>query len=360
MLSVKVYIELYYSLLLIITLLYFFFGKKKTDKNTVLALIVSLVIILLMGFREMSGAFGDTGRYVNSYDLVSEYPKIALQHYDDYGFGLLTQLLAYLHNPRIYLIVLAVLYVIPLLLVFKNKVNEGNYVLLLLTVCSFSFFGFGTNGLRNGLATTFLIVAFLNKNLLWQVVFCVLAFSMHKSALLPIVMFYLAHLIKRPKFFIFLWMLCVVVSLFTRDAIQPLIDAVDLINNDIADSAEKYIESSYDDFETNHFSRSGYRWDFLLYSIVPIALGYYYIFKKNYRDRIYEILFCTYVACNAVWLFTIHVPYNNRFAYLSWFLYPILLAYPLLKEEDLIPKQRIRLKWIVLINYAFTYLMHFI
>ena len=36
-----------------------------------------------------------------------------------------------------------------------------------------------------------------------------------------------------------------------------------------------------------------------------------------------------YILVNAFWLLVIRIPYTDRFAYLSWFLIPFILIYPL-------------------------------
>ena len=45
---------------------------------------------------------------------------------------------------------------------------------------------------------------------------------------------------------------------------------------------------------------------------------------------LYEQVYRMYVLVNALWLLFIRVPYSDRFAYLSWFLIPFLLLYPVL------------------------------
>ncbi|MBQ1748645.1 MAG: EpsG family protein, partial [Bacteroidales bacterium] len=79
-----------------------------------------------------------------------------------------------------------------------------------------------------------------------------------------------------------------------------------------------------------HMLKTGFRWDFLLYSSMPVLLGWYVIFRKRIYTRTYALLLGTYMYANAFWIMIIRAPYSNRFAYLSWFLYPIALAYPML------------------------------
>ena len=69
----------------------------------------------------------------------------------------------------------------------------------------------------------------------------------------------------------------------------------------------------------------GFRWDFLLYGSVPILEGIYFVFKRKYNNQFYCILLSTYILTNAFWVLINEVPFSDRFAYLSWFMMPLLL-----------------------------------
>ena len=353
----KTYVLVYYLFLLAFTFMFYVNREDSSLKSSFrYAIFFAVVVVLFLGYREMSGFFGDTGHYLRQYKHMCKFPTLA--GYKDLGFTILTYFLTFLNNPRYYFVIIAFLYAIPLVLAYKKYLPQGVYALTLLTVGSFSFFGFGVNGLRNGLATTSLILAFLNPRLVWQVGLCVVAYYMHKSALLPITVFFVAKYYTKPKMFLYLWAGCFLLSLVTRNAIQPLIDQIDVINDDVASATAGYLGSRFSVFKEGHFSSTGYRWDFFLYGIVPIIMGYYFIFKREFEDYLYKVLYCTYVGANAFWLFTIYVPYNNRFAYLSWFLYPLVIGYPLVSNKELISRQDCRLGEVVLLNYLFTFIMY--
>ena len=53
----------------------------------------------------------------------------------------------------------------------------------------------------------------------------------------------------------------------------------------------------------------------------------------------------------------IRAAFSNRFAYLSWFLYPIVIAYPLLRLPIWKTNQGKRLNQIMMANIGFTYIM---
>lgn len=80
------------------------------------------------------------------------------------------------------------------------------------------------------------------------------------------------------------------------------------------------------------FAYAGFRWDFLAYSIVPIIIGWFAERKGNI-DSIYKYLLNAYILSNAFWVLVIRAQFSDRFASISWTLYSIVLAYPLLKLD---------------------------
>jgi len=72
-----------------------------------------------------------------------------------------------------------------------------------------------------------------------------------------------------------------------------------------------------------------------LYSGLVIFLGYYFIYKLNFKDKFYLKIFNLYLIANTIWLYFIYFPFTNRIAYLSWFLIPVLAIYPIIYSTKL-------------------------
>lgn len=100
-----------------------------------------------------------------------------------------------------------------------------------------------------------------------------------------------------------------------------------------------------------------FRWDFLLYSSMPILLAWYTIFKRKLYDNTYLIILGTYMYANSFWVLAIRAIFSNRIANLSWFLYPILLAYPLLNFPVFKKNHNKKTAWILLVHFGFTSLL---
>lgn len=89
---------------------------------------------------------------------------------------------------------------------------------------------------------------------------------------------------------------------------------------------------------------------------MPVLMTWFVTVKRQFRDRTFNILAITYILCNSFWVMVIRAAFSNRFAYLSWFLYPIIIAYPLLRFR--IWKDQGNKAALILFLYAgFTYFM---
>ena len=147
-------------------------------------------------------------------------------------------------------------------------------------------------------------------------------------------------------------MLSIIISLFWGGRVESLFASIGF-----DDRLSDYI---HPDVEEDLFTVTGFRWDFLLYSAMPVLLGYYVVIKKKVFNSTYLLLLGTYIYANAFWIMVIRAEFSNRFAYLSWFLYPIVLAYPLMKLKIWPKTQGRKTAVIMTAHLAFTLIMVFL
>jgi hypothetical protein len=160
----------------------------------------------------------------------------------------------------------------------------------------------------------------------------------------------IASRIDKPKIFLIGWLLCIPLSLVLGSSLEMFF--TDLVSNERASS---YLTG--DDEFSHQFSSLGFRWDFLLYSFSGIFAGSYFIFKKKFEDKTYNLIFNTYVIANSFWVLVIRAEFTNRFAYLSWFLLGLVIVYPYLKAK-FFHNQGVVLGKVIAVYFAFTYVMH--
>lgn len=348
-----------YYLFLMVLVLVFYLSKTDNGTNKGSVFLLLAVLLSYIGLRDIDVYYVDTVTYAHIFNLYKDNPSLMLSLAPDYGFAVLTYILSLFGNETFYFTIIGILYVIPLYIVMRRNIKNNYYTVFLLIVCSFSFLSYGVNGLRNGLATTFLICAFFDKKNVYQLLWILLAVSMHKSALLPGVIFLVAKYYNNPKAYVYLWFFCMALTIVAHDEIGQYLGSVTLFDGGDDSRLAGYLNGKFDGGESGsaHFSATGFRYDFVLYSSVPIYLGWKFIYKYKYTNSLYQALYCTYVGANAFWLLIIYIPFNNRFAYLSWFMYPIVLSYPLLTESSLINNTKKKIKLMVLLNFLFTFYM---
>ena len=97
-----------------------------------------------------------------------------------------------------------------------------------------------------------------------------------------------------------------------------------------------------------------FRWDFLAYSGIGVALGSYFSIFRNFRDQYYQWIFNIYLICNSFWVLIIRAPYSNRFAQISWFILPLVLIYPFMRERFWVNQERMLAAGILLF-YAYGF-----
>ena len=151
----------------------------------------------------------------------------------------------------------------------------------------------------------------------------------------------------------FVWLGAIVFSLLFGETITHFISLISF-DERLAEIAQKG-EDVANEWGVEMENR--FRWDFLLYSSMPILLGAYTLFVRKVYNNTYLILLGTYIYANAFWVLVIRDLFSNRFASLSWYLYPIVLAYPLLNLPVFKKNHSQKTAWILMAHFGFTLIM---
>ena len=313
------------------------------------AAILSVFVIYQLAFFPIF-IYDDKYNYLALFKTINFY---SIFKSNDAGFSLYTFLNRSLYsNGTVFFIVTASFYVAGYWL-FALKTFNKNYifVFLLMVFASFGFTGYGVNTIRGGFALSmlFIAVAYRRKHSLF-IIFALLAVLSHKSAAIPLAAFILSTYVSRHKIYLIIWFLALGVSFLN----------VGFISQFLQDNVFSMDDRSagYFDAENALRYKTGFRTDFVIYSFVPIAISYYYIYHLKVKDVLYSQIFNTYLLTNSIWLLVIRMAFTDRVAYLSWFLIPVLLLYPLLKYK-LPVNQRMWVAIILSTYLSFTVYMYF-
>lgn len=319
--------------------------------------LILLTVLLFIGFRDPFGSsmyFGDTKKYATTFIDID---NATYGEKKDIGFYTLMLICKSFMGISSFFLVCATIYVIPVFYTFKRWFKEYAFFALLMFVTSMSFWGFGINGIRNGIATSIFIFAlgFYNKKVI-AISIMLLSITFHSSLILPFVAFLLTLKITDTKLLIKIWAVAVILSFFVGSQIEALLG--DYLISALGED-EKRIETYFSNELDGQVLQKSFRVDFVIYSAIAIFLGYLYKIKFKFEDKFYTTILNTYIISNTVWVLLIYLVFTNRTAYLSWFLMPIVLIYPVLKNKNLVQNQS---KWIYLMilgSLIFTLLMEF-
>lgn len=319
----------------ILALLYAIYLCSKSDNKLIQGnniYFISIVTIVLttiyIGTRPIT-CYCDTILYTMMFNLVqsgiwSELPGVATEPFWTFiEYGCIEST-----DASGWLFVIATFYVIGMSIAAYRWVPRHFFIAIVFLFTAFSFWGYGTNAIRAGMATSIAMVGLsffcrTKKEMIIGYGLLILATMTHKSCLLTIVTATGALFLKNTKINISFWLFCIVLGLLFQEQFKSLFSNL-IDDNRMANYLNAEVSNEV-------FSQTGFRWDFLLYSAFPIFIGWIVTYKKNIIDKTYAFILHTYIFSNTFWVLINTAAYSDRFAYLSWFLYPILIVYPLCK-----------------------------
>lgn len=357
------YVVLFTSLLLMVLWanLRYTNGSEEFSTNKIGAIFLFIFMVTVIAWRDWrSPMFGDS--YTYGLYISKAYTPESVWYAKSKLFGYLYY---YWHSfnlsPELFFFFSASFYCLPMYFISKCFSKQASpWLFLLFFACSFGWYSFGVNGIRNGMAFAMLSWAILGwyKKQKLTTLFClILAWCIHGSSMIAIGGMIGAFFYAKPQKAVLVWLSCVLFSLMFGTVAQTYFATFDFVEKD--GGGYLLTDPSVGDFG---FSHTGFRWDFLLFSAVPIVWGINCIKKlsgKNKIDKFYSFLLCAYIYANAVWVLAIRANYSNRLAQVSWWLIPIVMAYPLFRMN--IFKNKCKTTVVVLLcYYSFTYMMYLI
>lgn len=324
------------------------------------ALLLTIALILYLGLRPYGSIFVDSNQYRWAYhNIFVEYDPVNYKtewFWHNFNFFLKQMgLNGYEFTLVVEFVYIGGMFVTSLLLMRKNL-----WMAMLFFFTAFSTYSYGVNGIRNGFACSIDLVAIAliaTDKKFWPVTLLLmfLALGVHRSTMLPSAAALVSvFVIKNPKVAIRFWLLSIAVSLIGGQYVEQFFSALGF-----DDRMSRYSEGGRNESEMDEFAHSGFRWDFLFYSIWPVIMTWYLTMYRKFKDKTFNVIANTYIFCNAFWIMVIRAAFSNRFAYLSWFLFPLVIAYPLFRMN--LWKDQDRKTAIIFFLYSgFVFFMFFI
>ena len=329
-------------------------SHQKAGSTSAIPLFLCLALTLWMGLRPVSGAFGDTVNY------AFQYATMDIRHVSMNWSGewiwqwLMNGSKALGLSINTFFTIVAAGYVLSAFWAIYRFMPSDPMLGVVFLLNSLMFFPFGVNGLRNGLACHLVLLGtsfLLDDKWIPGILVSLVAFGIHRSTMLPLAAVFVGlFVIQDIRYVLAFWAASIFISLVAGGPITEIFAGLGF-----DDRMTQYTTSS----DMSQFSKVGFRWDFLLYSAFPVAMAWYVCLYKKNQDNWYNVICTVYCLCNAFWIMVIRSAFSNRFAYLSWFLYPIVIAYPLVNLPLRNDQDRFT-GWILLAYAAFSVFMWFV
>lgn len=335
MIPASLYQTLYLLLVTIISIVVFMKYQKCSGNldyrhrgSDIFTLVIVCLCILFIGLRPVSGKyFVDMANYVVYYNAFWDGARFSFDWNTDNL--LFDNLFAWWGSVRLgytsFFLFIAAIYFgasyYGIRKLFPNNVLAAYIVFL----AAFSTFSYATNGIKAGAAASLFILALgYRANLKVCIPLVLLSWGFHHSMIMVVAAFVVTLFVKNPKLYFAGWVIC-----FMMAAAHVSFFA-EFFSGFTTEHGAEYLLSGNSDDGT----KGGFRIDFILYSAMPVVVGWYAVFeKKIHLSNLYKNLLNLYLCLNGIWMLCMYAAFTNRIAYLSWFLYPIVLVFPFLQED---------------------------
>lgn len=361
MIAAQLYQIIYLLLVTILTIsLYNKYSVRRgqtqiSSQNSFGLVLLVVFLIVFIGLRPVSGRyFVDMANYAQVYSVLLEGMPFSFDWnaenllFDNY--------FAWVGSLRLgtdfFFTSIAAIYFGASYLGIRKLFPDDTLAAYLVFLGAFSTFSYATNGVKAGAAASLFILALAyRENLKVCIPLILISWGFHHSMQLPVAAFVLTLFYKNPKWYLVFWILCLFVAMAHVTFFQNLF-------------AEMSDESGYSYLSTNAANdwggKTGFRLDFILYSSMPILVGYGAFYKKKIQlSKTYICMLNVYLCTNSIWMLCMYANFTNRIAYLSWFLYPVVLIYPFLNGVLGVTRYGTFVK-VMLAHLSFTIIMSLI
>lgn len=352
--------EYYYDIYLIIVTLFslpllLLYSNASGSRNIVyqnqqrIALFMAIFMTIFVGLRPVDAAFADMVVYdaglSNFYGKFQFIWNTQNKIFDNFYafFG------TYNLGGNLFFTTIAAIYFLTAYYAMKRLFPNDIYIAYLVFLGAFSTFSYGTNGMKAGMAASIFLLALAYRDKLKVCIpLLLISWGFHHSMQLPLAAFALTLIYKNSKTYFLFWFVCFLLACFHVTSFQEWFGGL------TDEQGTRYLLVENEESDT---TIKGFRFDFILYSIMPIVVGWYAVYRKGLQlSKFYTCLLNLYLTTNAIWMLCMYASFTNRIAYLSWQLYPVVLIYPFLNEDWGEKKYKI-LSTVAGLHLAFTLFM---
>lgn len=332
MIGAQYYEPIYYTIVSIATFVSLLNVRRTSVKESnIYTLLLCCFLVFFIGLRPVSLKY-----FVDMYGTAMHFSLWAQDHigfsfevenliYDNIRINMAT--LGFTYTPFFFLI--ATIYFGGLYYICTRMFQTRKLLVFLVCLAAFSTFSFATNGVKAGSAASVFLIAMALQHdgkRLPALIVAILSIGFHHSMVLPVFAFVVCLFVRKDNVFFYIWVACFLLALLHITYFQDLFAAMTTDAGN--EHAAEYLTGVGQ-------ATKGFRIDFILYSAVPIIFGRWLSFKNVNKSEQYQFILNVYTLINSIWMLCMYAEFTNRIAYLSWFMYPIVLIYPFINEDYL-------------------------
>lgn len=347
------YYQAIYLFIVTIFTLYCFARYNRYDgeiyENRYITLILAICLVLFIGFRPIHAVFADTVGYAEYYNYKSsDIFSLSFDVENKIFDNLLLWMSSHGFGHSAFFVSIALIYFVCRYVSCKKMFPNNSLIAYLVFLGAFLTFVSSVNGIKAGAAASIFTCAIAYRhNKLLSLLLLLLSWGFHHSMIVCVLAFILVTFYKNTKWYSILWVFSFIIAALHISYFQNLF--VNFTN----EKGAAYLIAE-DGWIT------GMRYDFVLYSAIPILLGWWYKIKYDIMDEEYDFVLNLYILLNALWMLCMYASFTNRIAALSWFLYPLVLIYPFLSAKIELPNKNYKFSWVILGHLCFTLFMQIV
>lgn len=328
------YLLLPYS---ITALLFVWFYDRKNNQAAIagIMLICILLIIMIWVAIVFRPVVGDPWRYMLGFDNLRQLSLIQMLSVDnpEFFFRWLNWIVGHISNSNVvFFSCTFVFFIVPFWLACRSYYSFVNTAALLMAYSMYPYFiAYLASGIRQGIGLSFMLLAlaFLAKKSKWGWVWLFLTPLWHNGMWLGIIVvggiFFIPKSLNRLHICLSVMCLSVIFSITgINESIALFIP--ELIEMD----SNKDIYFDKDSISIDY--RTGFRGDFFLFSMFPLAV-FFFLKRKFIKKEQPELWMSFYVGLNSIYHFFSFAVFADRFASFSWFIMPFVLLVMAVNSE---------------------------
>lgn len=326
--SINGFTTIFYSSILLVVLLFvikfYYYRPYFLNHNAkIFSWCYVVFLLFLIGLRPLGqSGFTDSAMYIEWLNEARNGSDFTFLK--DFGFGLLIYVTSFF--PDRFLFMLCAALSIYLLVITSKKISSKNWFLFFIgTIGTLYYWNHNVFSIRQGLGAAFFLYGIVLNKKTHTYLFLFLAILFHKSYLLPFLAFVIASSLKLNIIYLLVcWAVSIAISYNFGNKIEFIVGHF-----------VSFFDSRSDYFlipnAMMNDAKTGFRLDMIAYSFIYILWGLHY--HRKLDDKKYDLFYRFYILVNIFFILIIEVSHSYRFAYLSWFLTPLIVYYPLLKND---------------------------